>query len=56
MTFLSLNDTKLVKISSDNQRSGITCKSILTTIFLIPFNFYWIIAGEIGLVGYALNT
>ena len=56
MTFLSLNDTKLVKISSDNQRSGITCKSILTTIFLIPFSFYWIIAGEIGLVGYALNT
>ena len=56
MTFLFLNDTKLVKISSDNQRSGITCKSILTTIFLIPFSFYWIIAGEIGLVGYALNT
>ena len=23
---------------------------------LIPFNFYWIIAGEVGLVGYALNT
>ena len=56
MTFLSLNDTKLVKISSDNQRSGITCRSILTAIFLIPFSFYWIIAGEIGLVGYALNT
>ena len=56
MTFLFLNDTKLVKISSDNQRSGITCKSILTTIFLIPFSFYWIITGEIGLVGYALNT
>ena len=35
---------------------GITWKSIAITIALIPFNFYWIIAGEVGLVGYALNT
>ena len=36
--------------------TGVTWKSVLTTIALIPFSFYWIIAGEIGLVGYALNT
>ena len=35
---------------------GITWKSIALTIVLIPFNFYWIISGEVGLVGYALNT
>ena len=35
---------------------GITWKSIAITVALIPFNFYWIIAGEVGLVGYALNT
>ncbi len=36
--------------------SGVTCKSVIITLVLIPFNFYWIIAGEVGLVGYALNT
>ena len=35
---------------------GVTWKSIAITLVLIPFNFYWIIAGEVGLVGYALNT
>ena len=35
---------------------GVTWKSVIITLTLIPFNFYWIIAGEIGLVGYALNT
>ena len=35
---------------------GVTWKSITITLVLIPFNFYWIIAGEVGLVGYALNT
>ena len=35
---------------------GVTRKSIVITVILIPFNFYWIIAGEVGLVGYALNT
>lgn len=35
---------------------GVTWKSVLITLVLIPFNFYWIIAGEVGLVGYALNT
>ena len=35
---------------------GVTWKSIVITLVLIPFNFYWIIAGEVGLVGYALNT
>lgn len=35
---------------------GVTWKSIAVTLVLIPFNFYWIIAGEVGLVGYALNT
>ena len=36
--------------------SGITWKSIAITIILIPLNFYWIIVGEVGMVGYALNT
>jgi len=45
-----------MKISGINSKSGVTWKSILTVICLIPFSFYWIIAGEIGLVGYALNT
>ena len=36
--------------------SGVTWKSIAITIILIPLNFYWIIAGEVGIVGYALNT
>jgi hypothetical protein len=36
--------------------AGVTWKSIILTISLIPFNFYWIIAGEVGIVGYALNT
>lgn len=35
---------------------GVTWKSIITVIILIPFNFYWIIVGELGFVGYALNT
>ena len=35
---------------------GVTWKSVAITLVLIPFNFYWIIAGEVGLVGYALNT
>ena len=35
---------------------GVTWKSVIITLVLIPFNFYWIIAGEVGLVGYALNT
>ena len=35
---------------------GVTWKSIAITLVLIPLNFYWIIAGEVGLVGYALNT
>ena len=35
---------------------GVTWKSVVITLVLIPFNFYWIIAGEVGLVGYALNT
>ena len=39
-----------------NLKSGVTWKAVLTTICLMPFSFYWIIAGEIGLVGYALNT
>ena len=39
-----------------NASPGITWKSIAITIILIPFNFYWIIAGEVGIVGYALNT
>ena len=36
--------------------TGVTWKSVAVTVVLIPFNFYWIIAGEVGLVGYALNT
>ncbi len=36
--------------------AGVTWKSIILTIGLIPLNFYWIIAGEVGIVGYALNT
>ena len=40
-----------------NQPSpGITWKSISITLLLIPFSFYWIISGEVGYVGYALNT
>ena len=39
-----------------NLKPGVTWKAVLTTICLMPFSFYWIIAGEIGLVGYALNT
>ena len=39
-----------------NLKSGVTWKAVLTTICLMPFSFYWIIAGEIRLVGYALNT
>ena len=39
-----------------NLKSGVTWKAVLTTTCLMPFSFYWIIAGEIGLVGYALNT
>ena len=35
---------------------GVTWKSIAITSILIPFNFYWIITGEVGVVGYALNT
>ncbi len=35
---------------------GVTWKVVIITLVLIPFNFYWIIAGEVGLVGYALNT
>ena len=35
---------------------GVTWKAVVITLVLIPFNFYWIIAGEVGLVGYALNT
>ena len=36
--------------------SGVTWKSIAVAVILIPFNFYWIISGEVGIVGYALNT
>ena len=35
---------------------GVTWKAVIITLVLIPFNFYWVIAGEVGLVGYALNT
>lgn len=35
---------------------GVTWKSIAVVIILIPLNFYWIVAGELGFVGYALNT
>ena len=39
-----------------NKSTGITWKSLILTIILIPFNFYWIIIGEVGFIGYALNT
>ena len=35
---------------------GVTWKSTGITLILIPFNFYWIVSGEVGIVGYALNT
>jgi len=35
---------------------GVTWKSIAIVVILIPFNFYWIVAGELGFIGYALNT
>ena len=44
------------KQEEDLESHGITGKSIVVTIALIPPSFYWIIAGEVGLVGYGLNT
>ncbi|MCD6505322.1 hypothetical protein J7M22_01735 [Candidatus Poribacteria bacterium] len=35
---------------------GSIWKPLLTATLFIPLNFYWIIVGETGLVGYALNT
>ena len=45
-----------MKVDEPPKSHGVTWKSIVITLVLIPFNFYWIIAGEVGLVGYALNT
>lgn len=45
-----------MKEGHHSRSHGVTWKSIAITLVLIPFNFYWIIAGEVGLVGYALNT
>ena len=45
-----------MKEGQHRRSHGVTWKSIAITLILIPFNFYWIIAGEVGLVGYALNT
>ena len=42
--------------SMSKKDQGITWKSLALTVILIPLNFYWIISGEVDLVGYALNT
>ena len=55
MATLIMNQGKL-SVPINNTSSGVTWKSIALAIILIPFNFYWIITGEVGLVGYALNT
>ena len=39
-----------------SKQTGVTWKSVAVTICLIPLSYYWIIVGEVGLVGYALNT
>lgn len=45
-----------MKADGQLKSGGVTWKAVVITLVLIPFNFYWIIAGEVGLVGYALNT
>ena len=39
-----------------SKQTGVTWKSVAVAICLIPLSYYWIIVGEVGLVGYALNT
>ena len=38
-----------MKEGQHRRSHGVTWKSVAITLVLIPFNFYWIIAGEVGL-------